>query len=117
MEYIFNGCSSLANLRYNKNLFKTNLVNDMSNMFAYCEKLTSIDVSGFDTNNVTNMNSMFKNCKEIKILDIKNFVTSNVTNMGHLFESCRNMLTLEFDIISSQKMSKIWNICLVNAKN
>ena len=43
----------------------TSNVTDMSGMFYFCEKLTTVDVSHFDTSKVINMLNMFFFCKYI----------------------------------------------------
>ena len=60
-------------------------------MFAYCQKLTSINVSNFNTSNVTDMNGMFAYCQKLTSLNVNNFNTSNVTNMSAMFFGCSNL--------------------------
>ena len=74
--------------------FDTSAVTNMSNMFIYCEKITTIDLSNFDTSSVTNMSSMFNGCRNITTLDLSNFNTSAVTNMSSMFGNCRNLTTI-----------------------
>ena len=47
----------------------------MSNMFASCLALTSLDLKSFNTQNVTYMSSMFSSCETLTSLDLKNFNT------------------------------------------
>ena len=60
-------------------------------MFCDCEKLESLDVSGFDTRNVISMEEMFWNCKNLKKLDVSGFDIRNVTDMENMFEGCDNL--------------------------
>ena len=57
----------------------------MSYMFDDCNKLPTLDVSGFDTSNVTTMSHMFSFCKGLRSLDLSGFDTSNVTDMSSMF--------------------------------
>ena len=54
---------------------------NMSCMFYFCSKLTSLNLFNFNTNNVINMSYMFYYCYCLKSLDLFNFNTNNVTNM------------------------------------
>lgn len=76
----------------------------MSNMFSYCDKLTSLDVSNFDTSKVTNMNYMFFNCSGLTSLDLSSFNTSNLTNMSEMFGGCSGLTKLN---LSGWNMSKV----------
>lgn len=51
----------------------------MSYMFAYCSKLTNLDVSNWDTSNVTNMSEMFWYCSKLTT-DCSSWDVSKVTN-------------------------------------
>ena len=46
-------------------LILKNPIKDCAGMFAYCEKLISIDLSSFNTKNVTNMESIFYLCENL----------------------------------------------------
>ena len=70
-------------------------VTDMSYLFYYCEKLTTLDVSNFNTINVTNMNRMFCGCKNLTTLDLSNFNTSNIYDMGRMFIDCNSLTTVK----------------------
>ena len=45
-------------------------------MFAYCEKLSYINISSFDTSNVEDMSHLFRGCSSLSYIDISNFNTS-----------------------------------------
>ena len=60
-------------------------IENMDGMFAYCELLSSLDLSSLDTENVTNMSNMFNNCSSLTELDLSNFNTTNVTDMRNMF--------------------------------
>ena len=63
-------------------------------MFFRCEKLTELDLSGFDTSSVKNMDNMFFKCKSLTELDLSSFDTSSVEDMGNMFQSCDNLTTI-----------------------
>jgi len=42
----------------------------MDNMFAFCSKLTSLDLTNFETSQVTSMQNMFYQCENMEKLNI-----------------------------------------------
>ena len=74
--------------------FDTSAVTNMHEMFKYCSKLTTLDLSSFDTSAVTSMGGMFDNCDRLTTLDLSSFDTSAVTNMGFMFYNCNNLTTI-----------------------
>ena len=67
---------------------------DMSYMFYYCYKLTSLDLSGFNTSVVTTMASMFYGCRGLTSLNLSSFDTSAVTKMASMFSGCSGLTSL-----------------------
>ena len=117
-----------------------NRVTDMKWMFAYCEKLTSLDLSGFNATNATSMYGMFDGCSALTSLDarylssdvvtdlrymfydclalesllVSNWYIGNATNMQSMFENCRNLTELNLNGWSTKKvtnMSKMFCGC------
>ena len=87
---------------------------DCSLMFAGCESLTSIDLSGFDTSNVTTMIEMFSNCLNLVKLDLSGFDTSKVTTMRDMFFNCENLVELNisgFDTSNVTDMAGMFFYC------
>ena len=79
---------SITNLEY----LNTDLVTDMSYMFAQCTSLASLDLTGFNTANVTNMSHMFNSCGYLlHSLDLGNFNIEKVTDMSFMFSGCGNL--------------------------
>ncbi len=72
----------------------TDEVTDMSNMFAACSSLESIDAGSFNTSKVTNMEAMFCYCSKLKVIDISNFDVSNVLKAGNMFSLCSELTTI-----------------------
>ena len=59
---------------------------DCGNMFAFCMKLTSLDLSNFDTSNVNSMHSMFNNCSSLSSSILIN--TNNIDKYENIFNGC-----------------------------
>ncbi len=57
----FKGCIYLAGI-YGLRYLNTSYVNNMREMFAYCSRLNTLDLSYMDNHNVTNMDDMFYDC-------------------------------------------------------
>ena len=108
--------SLLYNLKTIKGLenLDTSQVANMSEMFAFCEKLTSLDVSHFDTSRVTNMAWMFNWCQSLTNLDVSHFDTSQVTDMTCMFWDCESLINLDvshFDTSQVTDMSLMFYGC------
>lgn len=99
----FNGFSAATSIS-GLNLLNTSKVTNMSSMFSYCNKLTSLDVSSFDTSNVTNMSKMFYGVQTLISLDVSDFDTSNVTDMNGMFRDCSALTNLN---LSGWNISKV----------
>ena len=74
--------------------FDTSAVTNMYEMFKYCDKLTTLDLSSFNTSAVTSMGGMFDRCDKLTTLDLSSFDTSAVTNMDFMFYNCSNLTTI-----------------------
>ena len=84
----FFGCENLTSVTNIGNLH-TDDVTDMSQMFSYCSKLTSLDLSGFNTAKTTNTESMFYNCGKLATIYASGlFTTGNVKHSDSMFEGC-----------------------------
>ena len=88
--YSLQNLQSITGLNY----LNTSEVTNMSFMFYYCNKLTSLDVSHFNTANVTSMWTMFAECSQLVSLDLSSFNTSLVTDMEYIFYNCTNLRTI-----------------------
>jgi len=72
----------------------TSSVTNMSNMFAGCESLKVLDLTGFSTSEVTSMNNMFSGCSSLTVLDLRSFDISSVTDMSYMFSGCTDLILL-----------------------
>ena len=95
MSYMFSSDENLTSLDLSK--FDTSKVDNFSNMFAGCTKLTSIgglndavndDVNNWNTASASNMSFMFAYDRALNKLDLSKFDTSNVTTFNSMFYSC-----------------------------
>ena len=100
-SYFFSGYSNYKDTTWSNNLTyerlqkilsdnTTSSVTNMSGMFYYCTKLTTIPL--IDTSLVTNMNYMFSSCSNLTT--IPQLDTSNVVNMSYMFDYCINLTTI-----------------------
>lgn len=103
--YWFYHCSNLSEIVGMKEYLNTENVTDMSYMFEYCSKLTSLDLSGFNTENVTNMSYMFYECRSLTSLDLSGFNTENVTSMYDMFSCCRSLTSLDLSCFNTEKVT------------
>ena len=82
----------------------TSEVTNMALIFAFCEKLESLDVSHFNTAQVTNMSQMFLGCSGLTSLDVGNFNTAKVTNMINMFCTCSSLISLDLSSFNTSKV-------------
>ena len=85
----------------------TEKVTDMYNMFAFCFKLTSLDVTNFNIKKVTNMERMFSGCSKLTSLDVTNFNTVNVKNMMRMFTGCKALTSLDVTNFNSENVTNM----------
>ena len=111
--YWFYRCEKLRQIEGIKNL-NTEMVTNMSAMFAHCPGLSSLDVSSFNTEKVTDMSYMFIYCINLKLLDVTKFNTANVTDMSYMFYNCQNLVSLDvtnFNTANVTDMSDMFYWC------
>lgn len=88
-------------------------VTDMSELFAGCTTLESLNLSGWDTSKVTNMYSMFDNCSSLTSINFGDkWNTSNVTNMIRMFKDCSSLTTLDLNDWDTSNLKTISNMFL-----
>ena len=113
MSNMFAGCSGLTSLDVSS--FNTSNVIRMQNMFYNCVNLTTLNVSGLVTSKVADMTSMFYGCKSLTSLDLSGFDTSNVTSMSNMFNGCSNLTSLsgieDWDVGKVASMNQFMNAC------
>ena len=76
---------------------------DLGFMFAYCGKLTNLDLSKWHTDNLVYAHSMFRGCNNLTTLSITNFNTSNVYCLTSLFDNCSSLETIDVSSFNTSK--------------
>ena len=105
MREMFAGCNALTSLDLSG--FNTAKVTSMEAMFIGCRGLTSLDLSSFNTSNVTTMKEMFNNCSGMTSLDLSGFNTSNVTTMLSMFRVCTSLTSLNVSGFNTSSVTKM----------
>ena len=98
----------------NLSLLDTSNVTDMSYMFFYCSRLTSIDLSSLNTSKVTDMSAMFYGCSSLASIDLSSLNTSNVTDMSAMFYGCSSLASIDLSSLNTSKvtdMSSMFHGC------
>ncbi|WP_407433055.1 BspA family leucine-rich repeat surface protein [Methanobrevibacter sp.] len=108
MEEMFSYCKRLTSLDLSN--FNTSNVTTMEDMFSYCSGLTSLNVSSFDTSNVTTMENMFYRCSGLTELDLSSFNTSGVTTMEDMFSGCTSLTSLDVSSFDTSNVTTMYNI-------
>ena len=109
MSQMFDGGYGLKKIIFGKN-FSTSNVKSMYKMFAYCQSLEELDLSGFDTKEVLNMRGMFYRCQSSKNLKVDNFVTKNVTDMSYMFYRLENIYSLDVSNFDTSNVTDFSNM-------
>ena len=109
LEQFFSGSSTLETISGLEYLNTANVM-DMSDMFADCQKLSSLDLSKFNTEKVTNMSSMFEDCLELSSLDLSNFNTKEVKHMNSMFRGCSALTSLDLSNFNTEKVESMGNL-------
>ncbi|MBR5170638.1 MAG: BspA family leucine-rich repeat surface protein [Muribaculaceae bacterium] len=105
--YEMENLESIEGMEY----LNTSEVTNMSRMFNYCSKLTSLDLNRFNTSNVTDMERMFAECKALTSLDLGTFNTSKVTIMESMFDGNNNLRTIYVrSLWSTEAVRLSWRI-------
>jgi surface protein len=68
---------------------------DLSYLFADMEKVTSVDLSGWDTTAVTNMDSFFSGCAMLTSPSFAGWDFSQVADLEYLFSNCSSLDSLD----------------------
>ena len=108
MSDMFADCQKLSSLDLSK--FNTEKVTDMRGMFYGCQKLSSLDLSKFNTEKVTNMSSMFEDCLELSSLDLSNFNKKEVKHMNSMFRGCSALTSLDLSNFNTEKVESMGNM-------
>jgi surface protein len=87
-----------------------NSITDCTDMFFYCQNITSLDVSELDTSNVTTMEGMFRYCEKLTSLDLSNFNTSKVTSMTQMFYYCAKITSLDLSSFNTSNVTTMTNM-------
>ena len=94
--------------------FDTSKVTGMSCMFYGCSSLASLDLSSLDTSSVTDMTGMFVNCSSLASLDLSGLDASHVTGMSSMFYGCSSLASLDpfgLDTSQAKDMSSMFSGC------
>lgn len=109
----FGSCTNLTSIEGLENL-NTSDVTRMDYMFYKCEKLRSLDLSGFNTEKVEDMRDMFSNCKNLETLNLSSFKTNNLTNMSEMFLECNKIAQLDlsgFNTSGVKALDQVFKKC------
>ena len=108
MEDMFSYCSKLTSLDLSG--WNTSSVTSMYCMFNMCSKLTTLDLSGWNTSSVTDMTGMFAGCSSLTTLDVSGLNTSSVTGMGTMFAGCTSLTSLDLSGWNTNNLTNMYQM-------
>ena len=108
-NYMFDGCDNLVKIDMSD--WDTSSVTNMEAMFAWCQKLQSLDdLETLDTSNVKNMSRMFQGCMGLSQIKFKHFNTENVENMDYMFGNCSNVEIADLSNLDTSNLKSMYDI-------
>ena len=106
LKSLFKNFTKVTAINGLENLNTAN-VQDMSEMFKVCSKLTSLDLSTWDTGNVTNMKEMFRGCQALEEIIIgAGWSIAAVTNGTDMFNGCTHLPGANTATVRDHTMAK-----------
>jgi surface protein len=69
----------------------------MRDLFANCQKITSLDLSSFNTAKATNMRAIFYRSYQLKYINFENAIGISATTIEYLFSECYALLCLNLN--------------------
>lgn len=79
-------------------------IESMENLFAECENLKDVELTGLDTSHIKNMGSMYASCRKLESIDISKLNTKNVEDMNSMFENCSSLKHIDLSGINTSKV-------------
>ena len=90
----FDGFSALTSFIDGDKLDSSKVI-DMSNMFSNCNKLTKLNLTGWDTSKIKYMSGIFSGCAMLTNIEgLSEWNISSVIDMSDMFNSCRKLTEL-----------------------
>ena len=86
MQNAFSGAHNLKEIKGIEN-WDTSNVTTIKDMFAFSEKLTSLNLSKWHTSNIEDMSSVFAGSEGLTYLNIENWDTSKVESFDNIFSN------------------------------
>ena len=97
---MFNYCKKLTTIIFPKNS-KSSYVENFMEMFAHAESLISIDLTYFSFVKAKNMAYMFNGCKKLAYINFpKNEKAENLQLLNDMFGVCPNLISLDLSSFS-----------------
>ena len=96
LQNLFFGCESLEEI-VNYSDFCGDNITSLNRTFSKCNKLKTLDLSGWDVRNVTRIDETFNNCSELESLNLAGWDMRNVTQCRYCFIGVKKIVNLNLD--------------------
>ena len=91
IAYMFYGCTNLAQVN-TINFTMTNKLINADQAFYNCNKLTQLDLSGWDLSGISRIYALFYYCSSLSVLNLSNWKLNNATNVtSSTLLNCTNL--------------------------
>ena len=104
---MFLGFTNLTEIQGMRNLKVDNITN-MSAMFKNCNKLQSIDLSGFENVKPADMMNVFSGCNNLASIDLSMLDLVDVNKYTNLFYNCKSLRNIIWPEDVSKNQSNIY---------
>ena len=114
MEYMFNECYSLTEIKGIENIDTKN-VESLEGTFSNCKALTELDLSNWNVEKVTTTHNLFEDCELLKTINLTNWNTMSLTDASNMFYNCSALTTIsgieQLNTLNVKDISRMFYNC------
>ena len=103
---MFASCEALEKLDLSG--LDTSAVTDMSWMFGYCSSLRNADLSSLDASHVVNMGYLFYRCSSLRSVGLNGFSSASATSMRYMFAECESSSKLNLSSLNTSRVNDMY---------
>ena len=85
--------------------FYTDISHQLSQMFVYCKKLESADLSGWNVSNADSFGELFYQCHSLRSVSLDGWDTSNARSFAEMFDGCKNLEQVDVSHLNTKNVT------------
>ena len=114
MGYMFKGCKQLQYVRFPENEIAEK-IETMTDMFADCTNLISVDLSNFSYKKLKNVGYLFNRCSNLETVIMPSDVkATSIQNCKNMFYGCSKLTSIDlskFTFVTTKDLSSFFSKC------